>query len=92
MENLAHAVELALVSGKGGEAYFISDNETVELKNFLTSYVEIQGVKVQKKIGNRVSGTRVGTNSRKTLEPIKYHHKTTDRKVLRRHHIGQLHD
>jgi nucleoside-diphosphate-sugar epimerase len=42
--NLVHAIELALEKGRGGEAYFVADEGTPTLRDFLTRYVETQGV------------------------------------------------
>ncbi len=42
--NLAHAVGLALTAGAGGEAYFIADEGTRTLREFLTALAKTQGV------------------------------------------------
>ena len=44
IENVAYAVELALTHGRGGCAYFITDNEQVHFKDFLTRLMQTQGV------------------------------------------------
>lgn len=44
--NLVHAVDLALVNGKGGESYFIANDGVVRMKEFLTRYVQTQGIKI----------------------------------------------
>ncbi len=46
IKNLVHAVELALSNGRGGEAYFIANNEVVLMKEFLTNYLRTQGIEV----------------------------------------------
>ena len=42
--NLVHAIELALTRGSGGNPYFIANDETMQMRNFLTRYIETQGV------------------------------------------------
>jgi nucleoside-diphosphate-sugar epimerase len=42
--NVAHAVALALTRGKGGEAYFIVDDGTRPIREFLTALAATQGV------------------------------------------------
>lgn len=42
--NLARAVELALTAGRGGEAYFVADEGTRTLREFLTAMAKTQGV------------------------------------------------
>ncbi len=42
--NLAHAVELALTEGRGGEAYFVADEGTRTLREFLSAMAKTQGV------------------------------------------------
>jgi nucleoside-diphosphate-sugar epimerase len=42
--NLAAAVELALTRGQGGEAYFIADEGTQSMREFLTSLASTQKV------------------------------------------------
>ena len=49
IDNLVHAVILAIEKGKGGEAYFITDNENFSFNNFLTSLLDTQGRKVSGK-------------------------------------------
>jgi len=44
IDNLVHAVELALKNGKGGESYFIADEGTVQLRDFLTAALKSQSV------------------------------------------------
>ncbi|GAB4063983.1 NAD-dependent epimerase/dehydratase family protein [Ancylobacter sonchi] len=47
--NLCHAVELALVKGRGGEVYFVSDDEPVEFKAFVSCLLATQGLAVPDK-------------------------------------------
>ena len=47
--NLVQAVELALTKGRGGEAYFVTDDETHSMRDFLTRYLSTQGVQVPDK-------------------------------------------
>lgn len=42
--NLVHAVRLALTRGEGGEAYFIADEGTRTIRDFLSALTETQGV------------------------------------------------
>lgn len=42
--NVAHAVALSLVAGKGGEAYFIVDDGTRTVRDFLTALAATEGV------------------------------------------------
>lgn len=42
--NLAHATELALERGRGGEVYFVTDGETHDFKSFLTRLMAAHGV------------------------------------------------
>lgn len=46
INNLVHAIKLALTKGKGGHAYFVSDAETLTMKDFLSRYVGTQNVQV----------------------------------------------
>jgi nucleoside-diphosphate-sugar epimerase len=42
--NLAHATELALSGGRGGEIYFVTDGEISDFKSFLTRLMAANGV------------------------------------------------
>ncbi|MBX3230065.1 MAG: NAD-dependent epimerase/dehydratase family protein [Labilithrix sp.] len=42
--NLVHAIELALTKGTPGEAYFIADDGTRSMRDFLTALARTQGV------------------------------------------------
>jgi nucleoside-diphosphate-sugar epimerase len=42
--NLAHATELALERGRGGEVYFVTDGVTTDFKSFLTRLLGAHGV------------------------------------------------
>ncbi len=44
IDNLTHAIGLALSSGKSGEAYFVVDGPPVEFRRFLAPYLETAGV------------------------------------------------
>jgi len=46
IDNLVHAVKLALDNGIGGEAYFIANDNTVSLREFLSSYLKTQGIEI----------------------------------------------
>ncbi len=47
--NLAHALELALKKGKGGEAYFVTDGEQTTFREFLSRYLATQGITAPRK-------------------------------------------
>ena len=49
IDNLVHAVEQALPYGEGGEAFFIADEGTVQLREFLTAALQTQGIKAPSK-------------------------------------------
>lgn len=42
--NLVHAVELAIEVGRGGEAYFVTDEGTTTMRSFLTELLATRGV------------------------------------------------
>ncbi|TGK33430.1 NAD-dependent epimerase/dehydratase family protein [Leptospira gomenensis] len=42
--NLVHAIELSLNKGQGGKVYFVTDDETLKFRNFLTSLLATQNV------------------------------------------------
>lgn len=44
IDNLVHAIEQALVFGDGGEAYFVADDGTISMKEFLSTALAAQGV------------------------------------------------
>jgi nucleoside-diphosphate-sugar epimerase len=44
IDNLVHAVALALEHGKGGEAYFVTDGPTSDFKTFVTKLMDAHGV------------------------------------------------
>ncbi|MCA9615367.1 MAG: NAD-dependent epimerase/dehydratase family protein [Polyangiales bacterium] len=44
VRNLAHALELALTKGKGGQAYFVADDGERDQRAFLTAYAATEGV------------------------------------------------
>lgn len=44
VRNLSHAILLSLSRGRGGEAYFVTDDEVVTMHEFLSSYLKTQGV------------------------------------------------
>jgi len=49
IDNLTHAIELALAHGRGGEAYFIADDEVHTIRAFLTAYLRTAGVEMPDK-------------------------------------------
>ncbi|WEK02800.1 MAG: NAD-dependent epimerase/dehydratase family protein [Candidatus Devosia phytovorans] len=42
--NLCHGVELALAKGRGGEVYFLSDNDDLPFRHFVTGMLASQGL------------------------------------------------
>ena len=44
IDNFVHAVTLALTKGRGGEAYFITDDSTTTVREFLTALLKTQGI------------------------------------------------
>lgn len=44
VDNLVEAISLALEGGKPGEAYFVTDGETLSFRDFLTRYLATAGV------------------------------------------------
>ena len=44
INNFVHAVKLALTRGRGGEAYFITDDSISTVREFLTALLKTQGV------------------------------------------------
>lgn len=47
--NLCHGIELAIARGKGGEVYFLGDDEPVRFRDFATALMATQGVKAPEK-------------------------------------------
>ena len=47
--NIVHAVTLALTRGRGGQAYFITDQGGTPVREFLTSLMRTQGITVPRK-------------------------------------------
>ncbi len=48
VDNLAHAVMLAIERGEGGQAYFVTDGPPATVRDFLTAYLGAQGVDLSK--------------------------------------------
>jgi len=46
IDNLVHAMDLALTKGIGGENYFILDDGVVSIRDFLTAYLATEGVEL----------------------------------------------
>lgn len=44
VDNLVHAIELALTKGRGGEAYFILDDGTISMKDMITGMAASRGL------------------------------------------------
>jgi nucleoside-diphosphate-sugar epimerase len=51
--NLSHAIELALASGRGGEAYFVLDGEPVVFRDFMTKMARAAGFEL---VGREMPG------------------------------------
>ncbi|MEO8684421.1 MAG: NAD-dependent epimerase/dehydratase family protein [Devosia sp.] len=47
--NLCHGIELAMAKGKGGEIYFLGDEEPVRFREFATALMATQGVTAPEK-------------------------------------------
>lgn len=47
--NLCHGVELAISEGRGGEVYFLGDDEPVRFRDFATALLATQGVSIPDK-------------------------------------------
>ncbi|KRA98470.1 epimerase [Devosia sp. Root685] len=43
--NLCHGIELAIARGKGGDIYFLGDNEPIRFRDFVTALLATQGIK-----------------------------------------------
>jgi len=44
IDNFVHAVTLALTHGRGGQAYFVTDDSTTTIREFLTALLKTQGM------------------------------------------------
>lgn len=44
IKNVVHAVTLALKRGRGGQAYFVTDDEPTTVREFLTALLKTQGI------------------------------------------------
>ncbi|OFX05525.1 MAG: 3-beta hydroxysteroid dehydrogenase [Alphaproteobacteria bacterium RIFCSPHIGHO2_12_FULL_63_12] len=49
IDNLVHALDLALTEGRPGEAYFVVDGPAVKFRDFLTPYMKAAGVELGEK-------------------------------------------
>lgn len=47
--NLCHGIELAIARGKGGDIYFLGDDEPVKFRDFVTALLATQGVEAPEK-------------------------------------------
>jgi len=47
--NLCHGIELAIARGRGGQAYFLGDEEPVRFRDFATALMATQGVSAPEK-------------------------------------------
>jgi nucleoside-diphosphate-sugar epimerase len=45
INNVVHAVTLALTRGRGGQAYFVTDDTPTTVREFLTALLDTQGIK-----------------------------------------------
>ena len=48
INNVVHAVTLALTHGRGGQTYFVTDDSPTTVRKFLTALLETQGIKMTK--------------------------------------------
>jgi nucleoside-diphosphate-sugar epimerase len=65
IDNLVHAITLALTKGKGGEAYFILDDGTVSMKEIISGMAASKGLTLPEKslpswLANTVGGISEG--------------------------------
>jgi nucleoside-diphosphate-sugar epimerase len=49
IDNLCHGIELAIARGKGGEIYFLADEEPVRFRDFVSALLATQGVTAPEK-------------------------------------------
>lgn len=49
IDNLVHGITLALTKGRGGEAYFVTDDKNLPMRDFLTALVATKGVAIPDK-------------------------------------------
>lgn len=49
IDNLVHGVTLAIEKGRGGEAYFVTDDDDRTIKEFLSKLVSTQGIEIPSK-------------------------------------------
>ena len=57
IDNLVHGISLAIKKGKGGEIYFITDDEIITFKEFLTKLLATQNINPPaKSISGKISG------------------------------------
>ncbi|OQW62275.1 MAG: 3-beta hydroxysteroid dehydrogenase [Proteobacteria bacterium HN_bin10] len=49
IDNLVHAIELALTKGRGGEAYFVLDDGVRSMKEIISAIAETQGISLPDK-------------------------------------------
>lgn len=47
--NLCHGIELAITRGRGGEVYFLGDEEPVRFRDFVTALLATQGIEAPEK-------------------------------------------
>jgi nucleoside-diphosphate-sugar epimerase len=46
IDNLVHAMDLALTKGEGGESYFVLDDGEARIRDFFTAYLATEGVEL----------------------------------------------
>jgi len=49
IDNLVHGITLALTKGTGGEAYFVTDDKNMAMRDFLSALVATKGVQIPDK-------------------------------------------
>jgi len=49
IDNLVHGIRLALIKGVGGEAYFVTDDKNMPMRDFLSALVATKGVEIPDK-------------------------------------------
>lgn len=66
IDNLVHAITLALKKGEGGEAYFILDDGNITIRDFLSQYLATQNID----LGAKSSPSWIVRSIANLVEPI----------------------
>jgi nucleoside-diphosphate-sugar epimerase len=66
IDNVVHGITLALTAGRGGEAYFLTDDEILTIREFVTRYLATQG----EDPGDRSIPTWLARGAAAAVEPV----------------------